>query len=98
MPTPTRATAVSGTHTIPPYPDLARRLGEEGVVTLRITLDARGVITNVDIKQSSGHERLDAAAAHWVKHQWRYHAATRDGIPVGATVFAAIEFSLRRDR
>lgn len=98
VPAPTQASAVAGTHTIPPYPPMARRLGEEGVVTLQIALDARGAVTQVAIKQSSGHARLDTAAAHWVQYQWRYHPATRSDKPVSATVYAQIQFNLRQVR
>ncbi|MEQ8653265.1 MAG: TonB family protein [Kiloniellales bacterium] len=41
------------------YPQSARRRGEQGVVTLQFTLDARGHVVARRIVRSSGHERLD---------------------------------------
>ncbi len=44
---PTAARSVAGTHTIPPYPDLARHLGESGTVRLQIAIDEAGTIRAV---------------------------------------------------
>lgn len=41
------------------YPQSARRRGEQGVVTLQFTLNARGHVVARRIVRSSGHERLD---------------------------------------
>ncbi len=95
---PTAAQAVAGTHTIPPYPDLSRRLGEHGTVTLRIDIAADGRIGAVAVENSSGNERLDAAAVNWVQSRWRYRPATEGGKPVAATVRADIVFDLRNTR
>lgn len=92
---PVPAHAVAGTHTIPPYPPVARRLGEEGTVQLRIAIDASGAIRGVDIVKTSGHDRLDQAAANWVAHHWRYRPATKDGKPVASSVLADVKFDLR---
>ena len=47
----------------PPYPALSRRLGEQGVVLLRVLIDEQGVPLSVQVHRSSGYARLDAAAA-----------------------------------
>lgn len=47
----------------PQYPALSRRLGEQGVVLLRVEIDEDGVPRSVQVHRSSGHPRLDAAAA-----------------------------------
>lgn len=44
------------------YPRLARRKGMEGVVVLKLTIDARGTLLSVEVEQSSGHGVLDRAA------------------------------------
>jgi len=93
---PAAARAIEGTHTIPPYPDLARRLGEQGTVRLRIALDAAGRVSVVTVQRSSGSERLDAAAVAWVQAHWRYHPATQGGKPVAASVLADVVFDLKR--
>lgn len=92
---PTAASGIAGTHTTPPYPNLARKLGEQGTVKLRIALDARGAVTGVTVLDSSGHARLDDAAVDWVKAHWRYRPATRDGAPVPSTAVANVVFDLR---
>ena len=46
----------------PGYPQLSRRLGEEGQVMVRAQVSADGKVLSVELKQSSGFERLDEAA------------------------------------
>lgn len=43
-------------------PQMSKRLGESGVVVLRIVVDARGQLKAAAIKKSSGFERLDQQA------------------------------------
>lgn len=43
-------------------PLLSRRLGEAGIVHLRIVVDARGQLKDASVKKSSGFERIDAQA------------------------------------
>ncbi len=92
---PTTASAIGATHTIPPYPELSRRLGEQGQVLLRIDVEANGAVGTVTVNRSSGSPRLDEAAVNWVRDHWRYRPATRAGQPVASTVEAAIVFDLR---
>src|ERR1044071_3274215 len=87
--------AVPGTHTAPPYPEVARRLAEQGTVTVRIEIAASGTVKNVAVLRSSGSERLDAAAVSWIKAHWKYHAASRGGVAVESHVEAQIVFDLR---
>lgn len=49
------------------YPPAARRLGQEGVVTLRIELGADGELRNAEVHDSSGFPLLDQAAARLVR-------------------------------
>lgn len=44
------------------YPAVARRQGQQGTVTLRITVDDKGSIVSTEIAASSGWPLLDAAA------------------------------------
>lgn len=92
---PTRARGIEGTHTTPPYPPVALRLGEEGTVRLHIALDDTGRIQDVTVAKTSGSERLDAAAVNWVAKHWRYAPATRDGKPVASFVLADVRFDLK---
>jgi protein TonB len=43
-------------------PLLSRRLGESGIVHLRIVVDARGQLKDAAVKKSSGFARIDAQA------------------------------------
>jgi len=95
---PAPAHGIAGTHTTPPYPPIAMRLGEEGTVRLHIALDSAGRISGVSVLKTSGSERLDNAAVSWVTRHWRYAPATRDGKPVASMVLADVRFDLRDAR
>ncbi len=95
---PTLPRAVAGTHTQPAYPDIARRLNEQGTVHLNIAVGADGRVGQVQVTQSSGSDRLDQAAVDWVARYWRYEPATTGGKPVSAVVQAAIVFNLTQAR
>ncbi len=49
------------------YPPEARKARQQGVVTVRFTVDRAGNISNVSIKRSSGHEVLDQATLDLVR-------------------------------
>lgn len=46
----------------PAYPSVSRRMGEEGVVEFRVTVNTSGRAEKVEITKSSGYSRLDDAA------------------------------------
>jgi TonB family protein len=50
------------TQLIPNYPYASRKLGEEGVVVLLVTIDKNGRVVKSQIKESSGYSRLDQEA------------------------------------
>ncbi|HEY5239756.1 MAG TPA: energy transducer TonB [Rhizomicrobium sp.] len=89
------ASGIAETHTIPEYPVLSRRLGEQGSVLLHIALADDGRIDNVNILHSSGYARLDEAAREWVMRYWRYRPATDNGKPVASAVEASVVFNLK---
>jgi protein TonB len=95
---PTPPKSIAHTHTTPPYPPLAIRLGEQGTVRLRIALDSSGIVRSVDIVKSSGSTSLDRAAVDWVSAHWRYAPATHDGKPIASSVLADVRFDLRNAR
>lgn len=77
----------------PPYPALARRLGEEGRVLLRVQVTADGRAAQVMVAESSGSRRLDRAAEETV---WRYRfvPARRGGEAIDAWVRVPMVFKL----
>lgn len=89
---------LTATHTIPPYPAMAIRLGYEGTVQLRIVVDERGSVASAEVQTSSGHADLDEAAVAWVKSHWRYVPATQNGAPAKADTTAVVTFKLNQRR
>lgn len=79
--------------TAPAYPPLARRMGEEGRVMLRVELDEQGHVSNARITSSSGSSRLDDAA-HAAVMRWRCNPAMRDGQAVKAVALQPFNFTL----
>ena len=92
------AVGILSTHTVPPYPAIARRLGEEGKVTLRLTVSAEGRVTQAEIVSSSGREDLDQTAQAWIVAHWTYKPALDNGAPVATQVLATVTFSLSSQR
>jgi protein TonB len=78
----------------PAYPPLSRKLGEQGQVLLHVFVAADGHAGKVDIRDSSGFERLDRAARDAVQ-RWRFTPARQGDKTVAAWVLVPISFSLR---
>ncbi len=78
----------------PAYPERARRLGQEGVVLLAVTVTPAGTPRHVDLKKTSGYPLLDNAAISSVR-RWRFRAATVAGIPVETMVDVPVRFKLQ---
>lgn len=78
----------------PHYPGLSRRLGEQGRVLLRVFVDEQGLPARIELRTSSGHERLDHVALDAVR-QWKFVPARRGDQAVSAWVLVPISFSLR---
>lgn len=78
----------------PPYPTLARRKGWEGLVLLRVRVDAQGRPQEVRIERSSGHRLLDRTAREHVLTRWRFHPAIHEGRPVAAWAQVPLNFRI----
>jgi protein TonB len=96
--TDTNASGVSGTHTIPDYPSLARRLSEQGSVRLSLTISPDGSVIAANVAQSSGFPDLDDAAVNWVLGHWKYKPATHLGAAVASQIQAVVVFNLKNIR
>jgi protein TonB len=94
-PAPTQLSAITRTHTIPPYPELSRKLNEQGSVILEVTIDTAGNCTDAAVQTSSGSQRLDDAAVAWVKSKWRWNPPTQNGQPVSARTLVKVTFNLK---
>ncbi len=86
--------AILSTHTVPPYPPIARRIGAEGKVTLQLTVSAQGRVSQADIVTSSGRDDLDQTARQWIVAHWAYKPALDKGVPAVSHVLASVTFSL----
>jgi TonB family protein len=63
-------TGQGGDRPTPDYPKLAKDLHQEGTVVLILTANESGIITNIQISQSSGSSILDHSALEYVKRHW----------------------------
>lgn len=79
----------------PPYPPLSRRMGEEGKVILRVSVNAQGTADSVEVRTSSGSSRLDDSALRTVR-TWRFIPAKRGDVAVHSFVLVPIIFKLEQ--
>jgi len=78
----------------PIYPRASKRLGEEGVVRVRLDISVFGTTTHATIIQTSGFERLDNEALRAVKN-WKFEPATRDGHPIETSIDIPVRFNIQ---
>lgn len=79
----------------PAYPATSRRMAEQGRVLLRVLVSPAGGPEKVEVRTSSGFERLDRAALEAVR-TWKFVPAQQAGRPVAAWVQIPLVFSLSR--
>jgi len=75
-------------HVCPPPPEAQ---GKAGIVTVALTITAKGTVKDPAVLDSSGDGALDAAALACVR-EWRYKPASRNGRPVDSPWRAGIRF------
>jgi len=68
-------------------------MGEHGKVMLRVYVSAQGRAERVEVRTSSGSQRLDQAARAAVE-QWKFVPARQGDDPVAAWVIVPITFVL----
>ena len=79
--------------TQPNYPAQSKRLGEEGMVILRVLVDEKGRPLQVNVMKSSGFPRLDESAAKAIR-RWVFAPAKRAGQPVRSWSRVQVRFQL----
>jgi protein TonB len=79
----------------PRYPQMSRKLREQGLVMLRVLIDEQGNACSIEIETSSGYARLDDAAREAVSRAL-FRPYVEDGRPRRAVVLIPIEFYLNR--
>ncbi|EEF57068.1 energy transducer TonB [Pedosphaera parvula] len=80
----------------PDYPVTAKRRRHEGLVVLRVQVDAKGRPTQVEVKESSGFAELDEAAVETVRRRWEFEPARLNDVPVESEVDQPVQFTLER--
>ena len=81
----------------PRYPPESKRLGEEGLVVLRVLINELGRAARVEIEHSSGHTRLDEAARLAVQRAL-FRPYIENGVARMALATIPIEFSWKSRR
>jgi len=82
----------------PEYPTMSRRLGEEGVVVLLLTVDEDGRVTAASVDTSSGFERLDEAAVKEAMRPrlWKFVPGSINGKPGSMQFKFAVRFKIEK--
>ncbi|MFN3921517.1 MAG: energy transducer TonB [Caldimicrobium sp.] len=79
----------------PKYPFIARRLGKEGKVVLRLTIDEKGKLTEIEVLEGAGYGFTEAAIEAVKKST--FLPAYINGTPVKAKAILTINFVLRKE-
>ena len=94
-PTPAPAAPQGSTEDSQSKPDkVSKRMGEQGKVMLRVYINEQGQPEKIEIKQSSGFDRLDDAAINTVR-QWKFVPGKRNGVPEAMWHIVPINFVLK---
>ena len=78
----------------PPYPVTLRMSRSEGIVHVRIAVDAAGKPSQVEVVRSSGFYEMDGAARNWILAHWLFHPEKRGGRAVASVVSTSIHFEI----
>jgi protein TonB len=90
---PDRTLTISATHRVQPiYPLASARAHEQGYVVLGVLVDGQGVVSKVELVQSSGYRELDKAALHAIR-QWTF--AVEGNRPHATPTWTKIAFGFR---
>ncbi|UTY57558.1 energy transducer TonB [Massilia sp. erpn] len=96
-PVPATPRTVTGVEYIrapqPVYPSISRRMGESGVVTLRVLISEKGLPEQATVQKSSGSSNLDEAGRQAAMRSL-FKPFMEDGKPVPVYVLVPINFQL----
>ena len=92
-PPPDRA-PVGTNITKPEYPPQSAENCEQGSVTMTLSINERGEVTDVKLANSSGFPALDNSALSAARH-WRFAPARKDGRPYATDYTIKVTFQLK---
>ncbi|MCX8034489.1 MAG: energy transducer TonB [Thermodesulfovibrio sp.] len=78
---------------IPIYPQIARKLGKEGKVVLRLTINEKGELLNIEIIESAPYGFTESAVEAVKKS--KFLPAMKDGHPIASRAILPIKFVLK---
>lgn len=78
---------------IPVYPQIARRLGKEGKVTLRLTVNEKGELIHIEIIEGAPYGFTESAIEAVKKS--KFSPAIRNGKPVACRAILPVKFILK---
>ena len=84
---------VAKTKPIPEYPAAAQSMRLEGTVNLRLLLDERGQVEQVEIDSGTKSKQLQRAAVK-AAERWVYEPGIKDGVPVKVWITSSVSFKL----
>lgn len=61
----------------PPYPRWARQQGMQGKLQLSVEVSASGAVSELKIRETSGHPLLDRHVLDWVRANWSWAPGAR---------------------
>jgi protein TonB len=80
---------------MPIYPMMARKLGREGRVMLKLTIDEKGNLSDVEVIDKAGYGFTQAAVEAVKKST--FLPAKKDGKPIASRALLPIRFQLERN-
>ncbi|NWG02563.1 MAG: energy transducer TonB [Syntrophaceae bacterium] len=80
---------------MPVYPMMARKLGREGKVVLKLTIDETGNLLDVEVMERAGYGFTEAAVEAVKKST--FLPAKKDGKPIASRALLPIKFRLERN-
>ncbi|WP_353683809.1 energy transducer TonB [Thermodesulfovibrio sp. 3907-1M] len=78
---------------IPVYPQIARRLGKEGKVVLRLTINEKGELLNVEVIEGAPYGFTESAVEAVKKS--KFSPAIKNGKPVACRAILPVRFVLK---
>lgn len=77
----------------PPYPSGLLRMGEEGMITVRVLVGTDGRAKQIELVDSP-HEGFWTATKRHALKKWRFEPATKDGAPFESWITLKVRFQI----